>query len=94
MADRVWKGFLSKVIGHSGRLLQNKFLVQSTPSMRKGRDRGEKRENWGERYKKNKIMTFLVATNVVASRPSERRPTVTLTARANCSAADHTHKPS
>ena len=28
-------------------------------------------------------MTFLVATNVVASRPPERRPTGTLTARAN-----------
>ena len=38
--------------------------------MRKGRDGGEK----------NKIKTFLVATNVVASRPLERQPTGTLTA--------------
>ena len=30
-----------------------------------------------------KIKTFLVATNVVASRPPERRPTATPTARAN-----------
>ena len=29
-----------------------------------------------------KIITFLVATNVVASRPPERRPTATPTARA------------
>ena len=41
--------------------------------MRKGSDGGEK---------KKKIMTFLVATNVVASRPPERRPTGTPTARA------------
>ena len=33
--------------------------------------------------KKWKIKTFLVATNVVASRPPERRPTATPTARAN-----------
>ena len=30
-----------------------------------------------------KIMTFIEATNVVASQPPERRPTGTLTARAN-----------
>ena len=33
--------------------------------------------------KKEKIMTFIVATNVVASKPSERRPTGTPHARAN-----------
>ena len=33
--------------------------------------------------KEKKIKTFLVATNVVASRPPERRPTATPTARAN-----------
>ena len=47
--------------------------------MRKGRDGGEKKS--GE--VKKKIKTFLVATNVVASRPPERRPTATPTARAN-----------
>ena len=49
-------------------------------SMRKVDDgkRKEKREK-----RKEKIMTFIVATNVVASRPPERRPTVTPTARAN-----------
>ena len=46
--------------------------------MRKGRD-GES----GEMKKKKKIKTFLVATNVVARRPPERRPTATPTARAN-----------
>ena len=34
-------------------------------------DEGEKRE----KRKQKKIMSFLVATNVVASRPPERRPT-------------------
>ena len=45
--------------------------------MRKGDD-GEKKKTG----KKKKIKTFLVATNVVASRPPERRPTATPTARA------------
>ena len=44
--------------------------------MRKGSD-GEKKTG-----KKKKIKTFLVAINVVASRPPERRPTGTPTARA------------
>ena len=35
-----------------------------------------------EREKKEKIVLFLVATNVVASRPPERRPTGTPHARA------------
>ena len=35
--------------------------------------------------KKEKIMSFLVATNVVASRPPERGPTGTPHARANYS---------
>ena len=37
---------------------------------------------WKEK-KEKKIITFLVATNVVASQPPERRPTGTPTARAN-----------
>ena len=40
--------------------------------MRKLDNRGEKQEE-----KIKKIMTFIVATNVVASRPPERRPTGT-----------------
>ena len=35
-----------------------------------------------EKKRKEKIMTFIVATNVVASRPPERRPTGTPHARA------------
>ena len=73
MADGVWKGV--QVIGHSAQLSLNKFFDPSTPSMRKGDD-GEKK-NGGE-----KIMMKIVATNVVASRPPERRPTATATARA------------
>ena len=36
----------------------------------------------GGKKRKEKIMTFIVATNVIASRPPERRPTVTPHARA------------
>ena len=41
---------------------------------------GEKKTG---KKKKKKIMMKIVATNVVASRPPERRPTATPTARAN-----------
>ena len=43
--------------------------------MRKGRDGGENEMV----VKKKKIMAEIVATNVVASRPPERRPTATPT---------------
>ena len=43
-------------------------------------DDGEKKKE-----KKEKKMTFIVATNVIASRPPERRPTGTPHARANIS---------
>ena len=66
------------------RLLNPKWPMRSgdpsTPSMRKG-DNGEKKEKRKEK-KRKKIKTFLVATNVVASRPPERRPTGTPTTRA------------
>ena len=45
-------------------------------------DDGEKKE------KKEKIMTFIVATNVIASRPPERRPTGTPHARAKIKQKD------
>ena len=48
--------------------------------MRKVDDGEEKKE---KRKRKEKIMTFIEATNVVASRPPERRPTGTPHARAN-----------
>ena len=47
--------------------------------MRKVDDGEEKKE----KKRKEKIMTFIVATNVIASRPPERRPTGTPHARAN-----------
>ena len=59
----------------SKQLLLNKSFDPSTPSMRKVDYREKKRK---------KIMSFLVATNVVASRLPERRPTGTPHARANC----------
>ena len=51
-----------------------KFFDPSTPTMRKGDD--------GEKKRGKKIMMKIVATNVVASRPPERRPNATPTARA------------
>ena len=36
-----------------------------------------------EKKKEKKIMSFIVATNIVASRPPERRPIGTPTAHAN-----------
>ena len=54
--------------------------------MRKGDDGGEKKKTGkkrGKKKKKKKKKTFLVATNVVASRPPERQLTATPTARAN-----------
>ena len=54
-----------------------KFFNSISPSMRKV-DNGEKKEK-----KKEKIMTFIMATNVVARRPPECRPTGTPHAPAN-----------
>ena len=59
----------------SHQLSLNKLFDPSAPSMRKVDDRKRKR--------KEIIMSFLVATNVIASRPPERRPTGTPHARAN-----------
>ena len=79
MADGVWRGVYLYVFGHSKQLSLNKFFDPSTSFMRKVDD-GEKKKRKKER---KKIMTFIVATNVVASRPPERRPTGTPHARAN-----------
>ena len=43
LADGVWIDVYPLVFGRSHQLLQNKFFDPSNPSMRKGRDRGEKR---------------------------------------------------
>ena len=68
--------------------------------MRKGRDRGEKKEKTKENSghyviassrpperrtleRQKERIFFIVATNVIASRPPERRPTGTPHARAN-----------
>ena len=70
-------GVYSLVFGCSHYLLQNKFFDPSTLSIRKGRNREEKK---GKRVWK--IMKFIVATIVVASQPPERGPTAMPTARA------------
>ena len=56
MADGVWKGVYPEIFGRFKQLSQNKFFDLSTPSMRKGRDGGEK--------KGGGIMK-IVATNIV-----------------------------
>ena len=46
MADGVWKGVQSQVIGRSRQLSLNKFFDRSTPSMRKvDNGKRKKREN-------------------------------------------------
>ena len=42
MANRVCKGVYPYIFGRSCKFLLNKIFDQSTPSMRKGRDGGEK----------------------------------------------------
>ena len=51
------KGSSPLIFGPSCQLLLNKFIDPSTPSMKKVDDR-----------EKKKIRTFIVATNVIASR--------------------------
>ena len=70
MADGVWKGVYPLVLGRSRQLSLNKFFDPSAPSMREVDD-GEKKKKEKKR-KKGKIMAFIVATNVVASRPPKR----------------------
>ena len=50
--------------------------------MRKGRDGENEKRKKNEKKRKRKKKDFSVATNVVASRPPERRLTATPTARA------------
>jgi len=70
------KGSIPRFLGAAVNFPSRRFFDPSTPYTRRGSD-GEKKEK-----EKKKIMTFLVATNVVASRWPEQRPTVTPTARA------------
>ena len=72
-----WRG-LERFLGAPVISGSIKFFDPSTHSMRKVDD-GEKKEKKG---KKKKIMAFIVATNVIASLPPERRPTGTPHARA------------
>ena len=51
MADGVWKGVQSQVIGRSRQLSLNKFFDPSTPSMRKVDD-GEEKEKEKRKRKK------------------------------------------
>ena len=59
MADGVWKGVQSYVIGRSRQLSLNKFFDRSNPSMRKVDD-GKKEKR--KKKKEKKRMAFLVAT--------------------------------
>ena len=51
--------------------------------MRKVDDGEEKKEEKKKKKRKKKIMTFIVAINVVASRPLEQQQIATPNARAN-----------
>ena len=77
MASGVWKVVYPKVFGRFRQLSQNKIFDLSTPSMRKVDNGGETGKNVEE------IMTEILATNVVASRRPECRPTAMPTTRAN-----------
>ena len=57
------------VFGRSEQLLLNKFFDPSTPSMRKGRDGGEKNGK-----KREKIDDYSGHYVIDSSRPTERRP--------------------
>ena len=74
MADGVWKGIYPQVFGCSKQLLLNKFIDPSTPSMRKGRDRGEKNGGMGKKEEKNDENS--------GHKRCASRPTGTLTTRA------------
>ena len=77
MSDGVWKGVYPLVFGHSKQLSLNKFFDPSTPSMRKGRDRGKKKT--GKKTKKNMKKKRKKNTDensghyvIASSRPPER----------------------
>ena len=65
MAEGVWKGVYPQVFGCSKQLSPNKFFDLSTPSMRKGRDRGKKREKEKTDEKSGHYV-------IASSRPPER----------------------
>ena len=69
MADGVWKCVYPQVFGHSKQLSQNKFFDPSTPSIRKGRDRGKngkygEKTGWG-----GELMKILATTSFASSLP-------------------------
>ena len=72
IAAGVWRGVYPQVLGRSRQVFRWKNSFYEKSRRRRKKERKEK-----------KIMTFIVATNVIASRPPERRPTGTPHARAN-----------
>ena len=68
MADGVWKDVYPQIFGQSNQLSLNKFFDPSTPSMKKGRNGGEKRGKTGGERKKR--MMKIVATNVMTVGPT------------------------
>ena len=74
VADGVWKGVYPWVFGHSKKLSQNKFFDPSTPSMRKGRDGGEKNGEGKTRKNKKRLMITVATTSLPAvDRPNPDR---------------------
>ena len=64
MADGVSKGAYPYIFGHSGQLSLNKFFEPSTPSMRKGRDGGEKNVEKTEKKKKKRLIKIVATTSL------------------------------
>ena len=89
MADGVWKGVNPQVFGHSRQLSPNKFLIRAILQLEDFTTQ-EKNEKKGGR---KKLKMFLVATNVIASQPPERRSTGTPHARAKKTTVQYQHQP-
>ena len=73
MADGVWKGVYPYVLARSKQLSLNKFFDPSTPSMRKGRDGGNRGKKNGKK-KEEKTDENSGHYVIASSRPPERRP--------------------
>ena len=72
--------FVAKAVNSTEKRSQKTEKIE----IRKEKENNQKNEiRMKEEKKRKKIMTFIVATNVIASRPPERRPTGTPHARAN-----------
>ena len=71
MAEGVCKGVYPWIFGRSKQLSPSKFFDPSTPSMRKGRNGGEKKRGRKKTGKKEKKLMIIMATTLL---PAVDRP--------------------